>query len=105
MMKSMARDGLHRFEHAGHDDDELTSVGFAVAMNNIKAATSQVAVEIVNKAMLVCGISGFKNDTPFSVGRQLRDIFSAQLMINNDRIFGNTSTLLLVHRLDAQLIA
>ena len=105
MLKSMARDGLRRFEHAGHDDDELTSVGFAVAMNNIKVATSQVAVEIVNKAMLVCGISGFKNDTPYSVGRQLRDITSAQLMINNDRIFGNTSTMLLVHRLDAQLIA
>ncbi len=105
MMKSMARDGLHRFEHAGHDEDELTSVGFAVAMNNIKVATSQIAVEIVNKALLVCGISGFKNDTPFSVGRQLRDILSAQVMINNDRIFGNTSTMLLVHRLDAQLVA
>ena len=105
LMKSMVRDGLRRFEQAGPDGDELTSVGFAVAMNNIKVATSQIAVEVVNKAMLVCGISGFKNDTPFSVGRQLRDILSAQVMINNDRIFGNTSTMLLVHRLDAQLVA
>ena len=106
MMKSVARDGLHRFEHAtGNGGDELTSVGFAVAMNNIKVATSQTAIEIVNKAMMVCGIAGFRNDTPYSVGRQYRDILSAQVMINNDRIFGNTSTMLLVHRLDTHLVA
>ena len=105
MMKSMTRDGLHRFEQAQLTPDELTSMGFAVAMNNVKVATSQIAVEIVNKAMIVCGIAGFKNDTPFSIGRQYRDILSAQLMINNDRIFGNTSTMLLVHRLDPTLVA
>ena len=105
MMKSMTRDGLHRFEQAQTDSDELTSIGFAVAMNNIKVATSQIAVEIVNKAMIVCGIAGFKNDTPYSIGRQYRDVLSAQLMINNDRIFGNTSTMLLMHRLDASLVA
>lgn len=105
MMKSMTRDGLVRFEQAQATPDELTSVGFAVAMNNIKVATSQIAIEIVNKAMIVTGIAGFKNDTPFSIGRQYRDILSAQLMINNDRIFGNTSTLLLVHKLDTALVA
>ena len=55
--------------------------------------------------MIVCGIYGFKNDTPFSIGRQYRDILSAQIMINNDRIFGNTSNMLLVHRLDGSLVA
>ncbi len=104
MIKSLTRDGLTRFQHAQGESDELTSVGFAVAMNNIKVATSQVALEIVNKALLVTGIAGFKNDTPFSIGRQYRDILSAQLMINNDRIFGNTSTMLLVHKLDNALV-
>ena len=105
MMKSMARDGLHRFEQAQADADELSSVGFSVAMNNVKVATSQIAIDIVNKAMIVCGIAGFRNDTPYSLGRQFRDILSAQVMINNDRIFGNTSSLLLVHRLDNRLVA
>ena len=105
MMKSMARDGLNRYELAQADADELTSVGFAVAMNNVKVATSQTAIDIVNKAMIVCGIAGFRNDTPYSLGRQFRDILSAQVMINNDRIFGNTSNLLLVHRLDNRLVA
>ena len=105
MMKSVTRDGLLRYEAAKRNDDEMTSVGFAVAMNNIKVSTSQIAVEIVNKAMIVCGIAGFKNDTPYSIGRQFRDVMSAQLMINNDRIFGNISTMLLVHRLDHALVA
>ena len=104
MMKSMTRDGLARFEQAQAAPDELGSVGFAVAMNNIKVATSRAAVEVVNTAMLVTGIAGFKNDTPYSIGRQYRDILSAQLMINNDRIFGNTSTMLLVHKLDTALV-
>jgi acyl-CoA dehydrogenase len=48
---------------------------------------------------------GYKNDTPYSLGRHWRDAMSAQLMINNDRIFGNTSNLLLVHRLDPHLLS
>ena len=105
MMKSMTRDGLARFEQAQATPEDLASMSFAVAMNNIKVATSQIGIEIVNKAMIVTGIAGFKNDTPFSIGRQWRDILSAQLMINNDRIFGNTSTMLLVHKLDTTLVA
>jgi acyl-CoA dehydrogenase len=53
--------------------------------------------------MLVCGILGYKNDTPFSIGRHMRDVLSAPIMISNDRIFGNMSNLLLVHRLDPHL--
>ena len=54
---------------------------------------------------VVCGIMGYKNNTPYSLGRHWRDALSAQLMINNDRIFGNTSNLLLVHRLDSHLLS
>jgi acyl-CoA dehydrogenase len=34
-------------------------------------------------------LSGYRNDSEFSVGRHLRDILSAPLMINNDRILAN----------------
>ena len=47
---------------------------------------------------------GYKNGTPFSLGRHLRDAHSTQLMISNDRILGNTSNLLLVHKQDTSLI-
>ena len=105
MMKSNTAEGLRRFDRALQDHDDLTSMGFAVAMNNVKIGASRLTVDIVNHAMLVCGLMGYKNGTPYSLGRHLRDAMSAQLMINNDRIFGNTSNLLLVHRLDQQMVS
>jgi acyl-CoA dehydrogenase len=103
LMRANTLDGLRRFARAQADSDELTSVGFAVAMNNIKVGASRLAGEIINHAMLVCGILGYKNDTPFSIGRHMRDVLSAPIMISNDRIFGNMSNLLLIHRLDPHL--
>jgi acyl-CoA dehydrogenase len=103
LMRSNTADGLRRFAHAKTDSDELSSMGFAIAMNNVKIGASKLALEIINHAMLVCGIMGYKNDTPFSLGRHFRDAMSAQLMISNDRIFSNTSNLLLIHRLDSHL--
>jgi acyl-CoA dehydrogenase len=103
LMRANTLDGLRRFARAQADSDELTSVGFAVAMNNIKVGASRLAGEVINHAMLVCGILGYKNDTPFSIGRHMRDVLSAPIMISNDRIFGNMSNLLLVHRLDPHL--
>ena len=47
---------------------------------------------------------GYKNGTPFSLGRHLRDAHSAQLMISNDRILGNTSTMLLVQKQETSLL-
>jgi acyl-CoA dehydrogenase len=79
-------------------------MAFAVAMNNVKIASSQTILTIINHCMLICGILGYKNGTPFSLGRHLRDAHSAQLMISNDRILGNTSTMLLVHKQDTSLL-
>jgi acyl-CoA dehydrogenase len=39
---------------------------------------------------------GFRNDTPFSVGRHLRDAMSAPLMIANERIHQTNASLLLI---------
>ncbi len=97
-------DGLRRFEKATLDHDELMSMGFAVAMNNIKLNASRSIVEIIQEAMMVCGIWGYKNDTPYSLGRHLRDAHSAAIMISNDRIVGNTANLLLVNRINTSLL-
>jgi acyl-CoA dehydrogenase len=37
-------------------------------------------------------LSGYRNDSEFSIGRHLRDVLSAPLMINNDRILANLAT-------------
>lgn len=104
-VKSNVVAGLEHFAVAQKSEDELMSMGFAVAMNNLKVNVSQNVVSIINHALLICGIYGYKNNTPFSVGRHLRDAHSAALMISNDRILSNTSNLLLVHKHDAGLLS
>jgi acyl-CoA dehydrogenase len=90
LVKSNTIAGLKEYEAAKADPDRLSSMGFAVAMNNVKIASSETILAIINQAMLICGIMG--------------DAHSAQLMISNDRILGNTSNLLLVHKQDTSLI-
>ena len=64
--------------------------------NNLKIAASEQAPIVCQGAMSVCGIMGYKNDTPFSVGRHLRDSMSACLMVANERIHKTDASLLLI---------
>ena len=70
----------------------------ATALNMVKHDVSEMCHQAVLQAMLVCGMAGYRNDTEYSMGRHLRDVLSAQVMINNDRIAANTGALLLAQR-------
>jgi acyl-CoA dehydrogenase len=80
------------------DSERLASLAFALRINNLKLTASTMVVEIVSEALAICGIAAYKNDSPFSLGRHLRDAFSAALMINNERIQDTNASLLLVHK-------
>nr|WP_246337431.1 acyl-CoA dehydrogenase family protein [Azospirillum oleiclasticum] len=95
-------DAIRQFEAAA-DADRLSSLSFAVAMNALKVNSATAAVRAVEGALLVCGLAGYRNDGPFSLGRLLRDAHSAALMINNDRILANSAGLLLVDKEDTGL--
>lgn len=101
--KALVVAGLDRYERARDDADELSSMGFVVAMNSVKVTASQSVGEIVSQAFLICGIQGYRNDSPSSLARLMRDALSAPIMINNDRILGNTSNLLAVYKHDPSL--
>lgn len=104
-MKGTLTAGLRRFEAAHGNADELSSLGFAVQLNNVKTTVSAMAVDIVQRALGIVGLAGYKNGTPFSLGRHLRDVLSAPLMISNDRILANTANLLLVQKGSGQLLS
>ncbi|HZZ71720.1 MAG TPA: acyl-CoA dehydrogenase family protein [Pirellulales bacterium] len=72
--------------------------GFSIRTNNLKVSCSQRIVEIVGRALLICGISGFRNDSKYTLGRHLRDAYGCALMVNNDRITKLNATMLLAHR-------
>jgi acyl-CoA dehydrogenase len=77
------------------DRDAFRGFGFATRINNLKVASSQLVVDIVSQAMLICGISGYRNDSRFTLARHLRDAYGAALKVNNDRILGHNATMLL----------
>ncbi|HYK05513.1 MAG TPA: acyl-CoA dehydrogenase family protein [Thermoanaerobaculia bacterium] len=78
-----------------NDPAAFRSFGFATRTNNLKLSSSTLVVDIVGRAMLICGISGYRNDSKFALGRHLRDAYGAALMVNNDRILGHNATMLL----------
>jgi acyl-CoA dehydrogenase len=78
--------------------EDVFTMGYALRLNALKINASETAPRICEGALAVTGIAGFRNDTPYSVGRHLRDALSAGLMIGNDRIHATNAALLLVHK-------
>ena len=77
---------------------ELLSIGWALKLNSLKIGASQAAPQIVHDALQITGILGYKNDSPFALGRHYRDVLSASLMISNDRILGKNASMLLIYK-------
>jgi acyl-CoA dehydrogenase len=99
-MRGAIREAMHQYGALYDDADALAGLGFQIRMNNTKIATAEQVVPIVVKAMAVCGISAYRNDTQYSLGRHLRDAHGASVMILNDRLYGTNAALLLVSKED-----
>lgn len=91
-LRMMVRDGAVRYEAALADETLFASFDFNVAMNLLKVEASETAVATVMSCLRACGLSGYRTDGESSIGRQLRDVLSSPLMINNDRILSNLAT-------------
>jgi acyl-CoA dehydrogenase len=96
LLRAEVRGALDEFLGADEDRERLSTMVAALRFNNLKIAASEQAPRVCQGAMAVCGIVGFKNDTPFSVGRHLRDTMSACLMVANERIHQTNAGLLLI---------
>jgi acyl-CoA dehydrogenase len=80
----------------------LGRIGWSLKFNSLKTDAAERTPEIVHGALQIVGILGYKNDTPFSLGRHYRDALSAALMISNDRIAAQSANLLLVFKDDQE---
>jgi acyl-CoA dehydrogenase len=98
LLRAEVSSGLVDFIEASEEPDRerLSTMASALRFNNLKIAASEQAPRVCQNALGVCGIMGFKNDTPFSVGRHLRDTMSACLMVANERIHQTNASLLLI---------
>jgi len=86
----------------GEDDaaarGALDTMGWALKMNQLKMASSEMGPRLCHEALQIIGIMGYKNDSKFSVGRHYRDLLSGALMVSNERIAAKSASMLLVFK-------
>ena len=102
-LRAVITANLDNYAVREHDDRALSAIDFQSSINLLKVEASELAVETVMSAMRACGLSGYRNDGEFSIGRLLRDVLSSPLMINNERILGNIATATLMSGVPASL--
>jgi acyl-CoA dehydrogenase len=94
---------LRSYEAVMSDEKAISSLEFQALITLTKVQASELAVTTVLSSLRACGLSGYRNDTEFTIGRLLRDVLSAPLMINNDRILTNLAATSLMTPLPAAI--
>ncbi len=89
-----------RVDDSSNGRAALMSMEWNLKLNNLKIGTSNAAPAVVHQALQITGVSGYRNDSPLSIGRHYRDALSASLMISNDRIAEQSASMLLVLKND-----
>jgi acyl-CoA dehydrogenase len=90
-LRGMLANSLRAYERHMGDPKALASMDFQSLITLTKVEASELAVSVVMSAMRACGLSGYRADGDFTIGRHLRDVLSSPIMINNDRILANLS--------------
>lgn len=85
---------IAEYERARRDPDLFGTMAFTIHMNNLKMSVSRDVVSVILDSLTITGLSGYRNDGPYSLVRELRDALSAPLMVHNDRIITNNAFLL-----------
>lgn len=91
-LRAMLSHSLDRYQGIMDDPKALASLDFQSQITLTKVEASELAVATVLTALRVCGLTGYRCDSEFSIERPLRDVLSAPLMINNDRILASLGT-------------
>jgi len=102
-LRGMLATSLRRYEQCMNDTQTLASLEFQTLITLTKVEASELAAQTVMSAMRACGLSGYRNDSEYSIGRHLRDVLSSPIMINNDRILANLATPVLMSPVAASL--
>jgi acyl-CoA dehydrogenase len=95
-LRAMLANSMRTYERNMEDPKALASLEFQSLITLTKVEASELAVATVTAALRTVGLSGYRCDGDFSVERHLRDVLSAPLMINNDRILTNLASQSLV---------
>jgi acyl-CoA dehydrogenase len=98
MLRAEVHAALREFLAASDEPgrERLSTMGSVLRFNNLKLAASEQAPRVCSAVLEVIGIAAYKNDSPYGVGRHLRDALSARLMVANERIHSVDAGLLMI---------
>ena len=102
-LRGVLATSLRSYEALMSDEKALGSLEFQAMITLTKVQVSELAVTTVLTSLRACGLAGYRNDTEFTIGRLLRDVLSAPIMISNDRILTNLATTSLMTPLPASI--
>ncbi|MDE2018664.1 MAG: acyl-CoA dehydrogenase, partial [Hyphomicrobiales bacterium] len=91
-LRALVLQGAEAVTKRGEDEGALTSIEFQTRINLLKVEAAERASSIALQSLRACGLAGYRNDGDFSVGRAVRDLLSAPLMISNDRILSGMAS-------------
>ncbi|KQU07899.1 acyl-CoA dehydrogenase [Rhodococcus sp. Leaf7] len=87
-----------KFDAISDDPAALGAIGFALSINNVKVTASDLLIDIVARALLICGIAGYREDSELRMSRHLRDSHGSAIMVSNERILNHNAQLSLVYK-------
>jgi acyl-CoA dehydrogenase len=96
---------LATYQAALAQGDAIDTISVQSELNLLKVNSSELATATVLSALRATGLTGYRNDSEFSVGRYLRDVLSSSIMINNDRILANTAAGLMLSEIPGELFS
>lgn len=96
--RAQVAEASHRWQRESAEPGRpaLRTMNASLRHNVLKTSVSRSVAGICQGALEVCGIAGYRNDSPFAIGRLLRDSLSASLMVSNDRLHETNAALLMV---------
>jgi acyl-CoA dehydrogenase len=77
------------------EGSEMSTANFSITLRDLKVSTSKLSVNVSRAALEVCGIMGYKQESPFSLLRIIRDAHGGLVMVSNDRYLHDNAQLLL----------
>ncbi|HWS39617.1 MAG TPA: acyl-CoA dehydrogenase family protein [Actinoplanes sp.] len=99
--RALLTEAIGRYRPIWADPTALGAHGgpaLTVLLNNVKILASTLTVEVAQLSLEICGMAGYSEDGPLSVARHLRDLYSARLMIGNERLLSTNARLSLLQR-------
>nr|MCU0634446.1 hypothetical protein [Gemmatimonadaceae bacterium] len=98
VLRALLRDAVDDFVARPVDDDLLGGMGYSIRINVLKLEGTTLLRRAVEQSLAVVGLAGYRLDTPYALGRVLRDAFGAALMVHNDRVLATNAALLVAAR-------